>query len=290
MALVVGSATVATGMSPIVEGALYADQIFIDGVTFSSRYDIGQAGQIQVEKYSTDASVEAAAPGSDFTDSAYSNTVLEINCNNAFMKSVKVPAYLEATLPTSVLMNKTWDVTEATRVGRQKAALAVLAKSGTASADTTAITSSNIKTVAVNHRGMLRKKNAMPNVIICSVDVYSAALDAAGKDFTPMYNDDAVRQGKIGMWLGMLWIEASLLDGASTYKYRKGDGTVDSVSIADVDFIMYDFNAFSIIDKLTMLRVKESEQFAGVKIQEEIDTGFLVTNADCVIVKKKAAG
>lgn len=28
MALVVGSATVATGMSPVVEGGLYADEIF----------------------------------------------------------------------------------------------------------------------------------------------------------------------------------------------------------------------------------------------------------------------
>ena len=40
-------------------------------------------------------------------------------------------------------MNKTWDVSEAVRVGRQKAALAVLAKNGTASFfDTTEITAS----------------------------------------------------------------------------------------------------------------------------------------------------
>lgn len=289
MALIVGSATVATGMSPIVEGALYADQIFIDGVSFTSKYDIGSAGQIQVEKYSTDSSIEAKVPGSNFTDTEYANTVININCNNSFQKSQKVPAYLENTMPTSVLMNKTWDVSEAVRVGRQKAALAVLAKNGTASLNTDEVTASNIKQMAINHRGMLRKKNAMPNVVICSVDVYSAALEAAGKDFTPMYNDDVVRQGKVGMWLGMLWIEASLLDGASSYKYLDGDGATQTVSVKDIDFIMYDYNAFSIIDKLTMLRVKDSEQFAGSKVQEEIDTGFCVTNSDCVVVKSSAA-
>ena len=137
---------------------------------------------------------------------------------------------------------------------------------------------------------MLRKKNAMPNVIICSVDVYSAALKSSGQRTSqPMYNDDVVRQGKVGMWLGMLWIEASLLDGASSYKYLDGDGATQTVSVKDIDFIMYDYNAFSIIDKLTMLRVKDSEQFAGSKVQEEIDTGFCVTNSDCVVVKSSAA-
>lgn len=290
MALVVGSATVATGMSPIVEGALYADPIFIDGITFTSKYDVGSAGQIQVEVYATDNTVEPTVPGANFEDSEYSNTVIDINCNNSFKKSQKVPAFYENTMPTSVLMNKTWDVTEAVRVGRQKAGLAVLANEGTDSGDTTTITSTNIKNIAIAHRGKLRKKNAHPNVVLCSVDAYSAALEAAGKDFTPMYNDDAVRAGKIGMWLGMLWIEASMLDNTSSYKFKDGEGATQTVSVADVDFIMYDFNAFSIIDKLTMLRIKDSEQFAGSKVQEEIDSGIKVTNKACVLVKRHTAG
>lgn len=289
MALVVGSATVATGMSPVVEGALYADQIFIDGVSFTSKYDVGSAGQIQVEKYSTDNTIEAKTPGSNFSDTEYSNTVVNINCNNSFQKSQKVPTYYENTMPSSVLINKSWDVAEAIRVGRQKAALAVLASGGTESEDTTEITASTIKSIAVSHRAKLRKNAAFPNVVICSVDAYSAALEAAGKDFTPLYNDDVVRQGKVGMWLGLMWIEASLLDGVSSYKYIDGEGTIKTVSVADIDFIMYDYNAFSIIDKLTMLRVKDSEDFAGSKVQGEIDTGFAVTNEKCVLIKKKLA-
>ena len=90
MALIVGSATVATGMSPIVEGALYADQIFIDGVSFTSKYDIGSAGQIQVEKYSTDSSIEAKVPGSNFTDTEIcKHCNHNINCNNSFPRRVR---------------------------------------------------------------------------------------------------------------------------------------------------------------------------------------------------------
>ena len=290
MALIIGgNATVATGMSPIVEAGLYADQIFIDNMTFSSRYNIGSAGQIQVEKYQGGRGVKPSVPGANFVDREFENTVIEINCNNSFKDSVKVPNYFEATLPTSVLMNKTLEVTQKVGTGRQEAALAALIDGGVDSSDTTAITSLNIKQLAIAERAKLRKKHARPNVVICSVDSYAAALEAAGKDFTPMFNDDVIRQGKVGLWLGMIWIEADLLDGTtSDYQYLDASGTSKVVDTSDVDFVMYDFNAFSLIDKLTALRVKESEQFVGSKVQEEIDSGFKVTNADCVTVKRNA--
>ena len=58
--------------------------------------------------------------------------------------------------------------------------------------------------------------------------------------------------------------------------------------ISKVDYIIYDGMALSIIDKLAALRVIDSEMFIGSKIQEEIDTGIKVTNADCVLVKFNA--
>lgn len=286
MALVVGSATVATGMSPVVEAGLYADQIFIDGVTFTSKHDIGSAGQIQVEKYLADNTVAPKTPGSNFSDSEYANSVVDINCNNSFQKSQKVPMYYEATIPTPILINKTDDVTNAVRVGRQKSGLAVLVAGSTVSTDTTTITEDNIKDILIETRATLRKKNAAPNVVICSVDTYSCMLKVAGKEYTPLYNDDVIRVGKIGLWLGMLFIESSALDGTSSYTYKDGDGVDQTVDISDVEFVMYDFNAFSIIDKLTLLRIKDSEKFAGSLIQEEVDTGFKVTNSACALVKK----
>jgi hypothetical protein len=286
MALVIGNGTVATAMSPIVESGLYADEIFQDGVTFTSQYDVGSAGQIQVEKYSPDNSIEPKTPGSNFSDSEYANTVITINTNNSFQKSQKVPAYFEASMPTNVLMNKTLAVTEDIRIARQKTGLAVLVTEGTAASDNTAITSDNVKEVVLEARKELRKKHAKPDVVIASVDVYSAMLQVAGKDYTPVTNESVVATGRVGYWMGMLWVEATLLGGS--FKYNDESGAAQTVDTNDISFIMYDHNAFSIIDKLTLLRVKDSENFAGSKVQEEVDTGFKVTNSDCVLVRKNA--
>lgn len=288
MALVVGSAGVASGMSPVVEQALYADDVFVDGISFTSKHEVGNAGQIQVVKYAADNSIEPTAPGSNFSDDAYANNVLDINCNNAFQKSVKVPAYYEATMPIDVKADRTWDVTRAVGTGRQKAGIANLVKNGTDANDTTAVTKSNVKDLVINGRQALIKKNARPNVIIASPEVYGCMLKAAGSEYVPMFNDEVARTGRIGSYMGIVWFESSLLDGTSSYKYLKADGTAETVDCSKVDYILYDGNAFSIIDKLVALRVIDSELFMGSKIQEEIDTGFLVTNADCVLVKKNA--
>lgn len=287
MALVIGdNATVATGMSPIVEAGLYADAIFIDGVTFTSKYNVGSAGQIQVEVYNGGRGSKPSQPGSDFTDRAYSNTVVDININNSFQDSVKVPNYFEATMPTNVLMNKTLEVTQKVGTGRQESALAALVHQGTVSANKEALTVDNIKGAILAERKILRKEHAKPNVVIASVDTYSLMLEVAGKEYTPLYNDDVIRQGKVGLWLGMLWIEADLLDGSTKdYQYLEASGVAEVVDTSKVGFIMYDANAYSIIDRLDTLRVKESENFSGSKVQEELVSGFKVTNANCVSVR-----
>lgn len=284
MALVVNGATVATAMSPIVEAGLYADEIFIEGKTFTSQYDVDSAGQIQVEKYSPDMEVKAKVPGSNFSDKDYKNTVININCNNAFQYSQKVPAYFEATMPTSVKMNQTLRTTENVRIGRQKAGLAALVQGGTASTNNEAITETNFKEEFLKDRKILVDKFAKPNVAITSTEVYNIMLKLAGTEFTPSTNENVVTTGQVGYWMGILWIEAPLLGGSLSFLNESG--LEQSVDTANIDYVLYDYKAYSIIDKLTMLRVIDSEEFAGSKIQEEIDTGFKVTNADCVLVRK----
>ena len=284
MALVVNGATVATAMSPIVEAGLYADEIFIEGKTFTSQYDVDSAGQIQVEKYSPDMEVKAKVPGSNFSDKDYKNTVITINTNNAFQYSQKVPAYFEATMPTSVKMNQTLRTTENVRIGRQKAGLAALVHGGTESTNNEAITETNFKEEFLKDRKILVDKFAKPNVAITSTEVYNIMLKLAGTEFTPSTNENVVTTGQVGYWMGILWIEAPLLGGSLSFLNESG--IEQSVDTANIDYILYDYKAYSIIDKLTMLRVIDSEDFAGSKIQEEIDTGFKVTNADCVLVRK----
>lgn len=287
MSLIVNSANVATGMSPIVEAGLYADASFIDGVSFTSKYSIGNAGQIQVEKYASLGGVAPSVPGANFVNRDYANTTEDINLNNSFKDSVKVPLYASESIPGDTLMNKTLEVTQHVGTGRQQSALAALVGQGTVSSVTTAVTSSNVKSLILAEKAAIRKKHGNPQVVMCSVDTYTAILDSAGAAFTPMFNDDVVRTGHVGMWLGLWFIECNLLDGeTATYSYLDGNSESVVVDTSKTDFIVYDYNAFSLIDRLTALRTMDSEQFVGSLVQEEIDCGFKVTNADLVRVKK----
>ena len=286
MAFAVGQANVATAMSDLIETGIYADEIFQDGVTFTSAHDVGNAGQIQVAVYSPDNSIEPKIPGSDFTNSEFANSVIDINTNNSFQKSQKVPAYVQATMPNNVLVAKVYAVTEDIRIARQKTGLAVLIAEGTASDDTEAITAANIKEKVLATRKDLRKKHAKPDVVFASVDSYSAMLEIAGTDYTPIANDSVVATGRIGYWMGMLWVEVTLLGGS--YKHNNESGVAQTVDTSTTELIMFDHNAFSIIDKLTMLRVIDNPNAAGSLVQEELDSGFKVTNPACVVVKKNA--
>lgn len=287
MALVVGSAAVASGMSPLVQEALYADDILQDGVTFTSRYQKSEAGQIQVVKYTGDESIEPQVPGSDFNDSEYANGVVDINCVNGFPKSQKVPSYYVATMPINVKAGEVIEVTKAVRNGRQKSALACLLHEGTASSVTTAIDSTNIESLILDERAAMRKAFARPDVVLASVDVYNTMLKVAGAKYTPVLNDEVVRTARIGFWMGMLWIEAPHLGQDYTLKYKDGTKT-NSVDTDNVELVMYDHSAFSVIDVLSALRIVDSEDFFGSKIQMEIDSGFKVTNDKCVRVKSHA--
>lgn len=280
MALVIGgNATVATGMSPIVDAALAADDVFIDGVSFSSEHEIGNAGQIQVVCGTLDA-VDPTVPGADFNHNAYANTVKDINCNNSFKDSVKVPAYFEASMPVDVLMSKTLQVTESCRVGRQKAILGGLVYSLSSNQKGT-MGVSGIESDIMATRAKLRKKNAKPNIVLADVDTYSAMLATAGSKYVPYKNEEVVTTGRIGYYMGMLWIEVSFMgESGQSVKFYDATGTLRTVDVSAIKYIMYQGDKLAVVDRLDGLRIKESENFFGSLVQEELVAGILVKNAD----------
>ena len=284
MAFTVGSAEVASAMSEIVERGLYADEVFQNGITYTSEHDVGNAGQIQVAVYSPDNSIEPKIPGSDFTNSEFTNTVININTNNSFQKSQKVPIYVQTTMPNDPLMDKVLSVTEDIRIAFQKTGLAVLVAEATVSEDNEAITSANIKEKVLALRKDLRKKHAKPDIVFASVDAYSAMLEIAGKDYTPATNDSVIATGRVGYWMGMRWVEVTLL--GSPYKYNDASGVAQTVDTSGVELIVYDHKAYSIIPKVTMIRIIDNPNAAGSLIQVEVDAGFKLTNPACAIVKK----
>lgn len=274
--------------SKILEPNLYAEAILQPGKTFNPAHQgEASAGLVKVYKITRDGASDPQTPAGDFNHENTANTLIDVRLNNAFRKSKKIYkvtansvsyALAEETLQTAVKDNQEdW----------QRSGMACLVHEGTVSANTAALTSSNIKKEIVAVRKELRKKHARPDVCICDVDTYALVLEAAGKDYTPISNENVLTTGRVGSWLGMTFYEGDILDG--TAKYYDHTGELQSVDLTTAKFIMYDHHAFSCIDNLEVMRIVDATDFTGCYAQNEINTGFRVTNTDMVFVRTTTA-
>lgn len=286
--MIINGATVNSAMSAMTEPVLYASPIFIPNLTFSQDYQIGSAGEIVVSKYKGNGATAPKKPGGDFNGTDVANDTIRIPMNNQFLKEKKIRGVASNAVPFNMLADTVINVTEEQREGWEKAGLARLIEGGTTSSNVTVTTASNVKETIIGLRAELAKKKCSPNVCICSVDFYSALLDYAGKEFTMMFTDEVTRSGKVGSYLGMIFVEASYLDGVSKLDYVKEDDTEAQVNTAGVEAIMYQARAFSILELLNVLRAIDTESFVGTKVQSDITAGYKVTNKDCVMIKTTA--
>lgn len=284
--MIINSTGVSSIFANVADSVLYAGAIFIPNVTYSNKFQRGQAGEVLVSRFKGTGSTEVDVVGKDFNGSDYSNELINIPMNNAFLKEYKIRQVAANAVPIDIKTEAVINITEEQREGWEKSGLANLIDNGTVSDLTEDITSSNIKSVILSLRGEVSKKKGKPNVCLCSVDTYATILEFAGKEFTPMFNDDVNRQGRVGTWLGITFIEANYLNGEETYKYINSEGVKTEVDTSKVDMILYDYRAFSILELLNTLRVIDSEDFVGSKVQSDIACGFKVTNSDCVVIKK----
>ena len=274
--------------SKIVEPNLYGDAILQPGISCNDVYSGDAAsGLVKIYRIIRDAAEDPKTPAGEFVHAEKANELIDLRLNNAFRKSKKifqvtanaVPYKLaEETLQVAVMDNAE---------DRQYSGLACLAKEGTTSGDTAAITAANVKSKVVAIRKEVRKSHAKADTAIASVDVFAAMLESAGSSYTPVANDNTLTTGRIGKWLGMTWYEGDLLDNA-TAKYYDHTGTLQTVDLTKVELMIYDHRAFHIVDNLVAQRVVDATDFVGSYAQNEINTGFRVSNAKCAVIKTKA--
>lgn len=88
--------------------------------------------------------------------------------------------------------------------------------------------------------------------------------------------------------MGMLWVECNMLDLLAEAKYYDHTGTLQTEDLTKIDYIMYDWRGFSIIDNLEALRLKDSSSFVGTLAQVAINSGYRVPQKARVAIKKHA--
>jgi len=281
-----GSFYVDDRFGKILEPNLYGDAIMQPGKTFNNQYQgDAAAGLVKIYKTTRDSAVDPTTPAGDFSNENIANTLIDLRLNNSFRKSKKIYDVAANSVQYKVADETLSTAIKDVQEGWHYSALACLAYEGKDLEDYTAITKDNIKSYVLTARKALRNKHAKPNTVIASVAVYSSMLELAGGDYTPSKNENTLTTGRVGMWLGMTWYEGDLLDNEQA-KYYNHAGTLQVVDLTDVDFIMYDSTAFHIVNNLNAMRLRDAESFIGTLAQVEINTGFRVSNAEKVVIKK----
>ena len=281
-----GNVNVDEKYSSLVEPNLYTDNVLEPGVTYNPDFQgDADSGLVKVYKQRSDGATDATTPAGDFEDTNAENELIDIRLNNSFRKSKKI--YKVAANAVSYHMADSAFSTALSDVkeGYQAAGLACLVTEGVQLADTEAVTATNVKKKVLSARAKGRKNKAKMDVVLASVDVFTAMLEAAGDQFTPAKNDEMIATGQVGYWLGMKWYEANAMEN-ETAVYYDFAGTKKTIDLSKVDFAMYDHRFFSIVDNLEEMRLIDSENFVGSKAQIEINAGYRVTTAEGVIVKK----
>lgn len=282
MALINGL-NVGESTTKIAQAALSQETWLQPGVTCNDDYQETAAGKITIPVIPTeDLDVGTSRR---ISDSDFNYGMVDLLTNNVFVKGKDVLGYAKEALPTDVEMDAELFIMNTIRVSRQKTALAVLA-SADADVSETKTTAENVKSNILATRKALRKKKAKPDTVLASVDVYDFLLQAAGKDFTPLYNDEVIRNGRVGMYMGMMVYEVEDIDGDSSYKYVDASGVLQTVSMAGIEYVMYDSRFFAVVDVLSQTQKSAGTNFIGTRVIGEVDTGIKVTNANAVLVKK----
>ena len=282
MGVIYGTLNVDEKYSKILEPNLFFESVFVPGVTFTDKYKEGPAGGLFIHKLSTTAT-EPGNPGRDFEDEESKDELIQIVLNNNFQKSKKIYGVQAAAVAFPIANEQLALATQEVKEGWMQAGNACLVTEGTTSENTAAITSA--KSALIAERTAISKKKGKADVVLCSPDFFAKLLEEAGDKFTPVHNDKVAATGTIGTYLGFTIIEDNGLSAASA-KYINYSGTTKTASFGGIDFIMYNHNAFSIVNNLEAMRIVDSENFTGCKAQTEMNTGYRVTNSNLVRVRK----
>lgn len=296
-----GSSFVDERYSSMVEPLLYADNIFQPGVTYTDKYastlngESGGVGLVKVHKLKmTDTEVQVSGKN-DFSNEDVDDELIDIALNNSFMKSLKLYGLVAASVAYAMQMEYYDALVNMVRNTWTQAGLACLVNEGTVSeAATGTFAKESLLGDVMQERIKLRHKNGDANVIICSPETFAQMLMESKTGYTPAFNDSQVTASSITRmmyWQGFLWIETSMLEGANNnaLKYIKYTGTTNekqTVDASKVKYILYNPQAFSILDNLDVMRIVDTNAFVGSLAQVAINSGFKVTNSDLVVVRK----
>jgi hypothetical protein len=274
--------------SPLVEPNLFAGKAFQPGISFTDKYQLGPGGQIIVHKPSIDV-ISATAPGADFSHVINQDALITISLNKQFNRSRKIYNATAASVAYPIAAAEMELAALEVGEGWQAEALTSLAFTTSLTVSDniltlTATDGSDIYDQIVADRQKLRLLKAKPDTMIVSPVTYSKLLKSPEFQRTGAIGDKAVSDGIVGRVAGMNVIE---YENTNTL-FADADvigGITWVVANDDVEYFMYEKDAYSIVTSLSLSRVIDHPDFNGTLAQVETVSGYKVTNVSRALVK-----
>ncbi len=286
--------TVDDKFSPLVEPNLFAGNIFVPGVTFTDKYQIGPAGQIMVHKPGI-GTVTPTHPGADFSDVIQADAIIPIILDKQFQRSRKMYGVTAASVAYNAGAVEMELALQEVKAGwNLQAAKSICLTAGITLDDNllTVTSNSTIYDTIVNSRQKLREAKANPNTLIVSPKVYGNLLKAPEFQRSVVTDDAVIRDAFVGRVAGLNVYEyeslsSAIANGEIITDYNGGTADITWVAADDeLEYIMHDSDAFSIVTSVEAVRlVDEPSRFIGSLAQVQIVSGFKVTNPSSVLLK-----
>jgi hypothetical protein len=273
MALTYGSKNVDSRFSPILEPILFNRNIFQEGLSYTAKYDINEAGEVFVRLLGKGAAV-VGTPGSKFTDGAghtdTADTVVAIPRNKSFLRSEEI---FDAVAADTNYDTAASHLETALRVVQEAWNTAIFGElvTGTPLFGTrvpvtgAALTKDTIYESVIDSVAVLQLAKANPTVMIVPPISYAKLLKSPEFLRSTDLGDEVVETGMIGQMAGL---RVFLSQDAVAY-----------------DYVIYDHDALAVNSRVDAFRLKDAIDFPGVYAQVKIDAGIKVTNADRVLTR-----
>lgn len=279
--------------SALVEPNLFDNNVFQPGVTFTDKYTLGAAGQIFIHKLGK-VTVSVGEPGQDFSSTNTADATIAIVLNKAFRRSEKIygataaavaypvaAAHLEQALAD---IREAWNKEAARIIVTEKINTANNTVVGPASVlGTTALAANNVYKSIVDDRAALVAEGARPDALIVSPATYALLLQSEEFVRASDLAYQTAASGQVGRIAGLDVFEYQGLPAALDVN------TGGTEALRDVEYIMLDHDAFSIVTNVEVIRLIDSPDFNGTLAQIEIVSGMKLTNTDRALVKVKAS-
>lgn len=271
--------------SALVEPNLFDNNVFQPGVTFTDKYTLGAAGQIFIHKLGK-VTVAVGEPGQDFTSTNTADATIAITLNKAFRRSEKIYGATAAAVAYPVAaahleqalldIREAWNKEAAKVIFEAKISQTDASVTGPASVlGTTGLDKDNIYKSVVDDRAALVAEGARPNGLIVSPATYALLLQSPEFVRASDLAFEAASSGVVGRVAGLNVFE---------YQGLPAGVTINSADY-DVEYIMLDSDAFSIVTNVEVIRLIDSPDFNGTLAQVEIVSGMALTNTDRALVK-----